>query len=267
MCAMSSDKDKVAHDPAALERQADEIRANMDRTLGALERKFSPEQLIDRSLGYFREHGGELRQTLGATMRNNPIPIALTLAGITWLVASSYNARQPPGQDLRSRFSRSGVGQKLQARAQSARERVQSATQAARERFHSGSEKESELGELGADGAHHEECSHRSRRRYSDAWHTARDRAQERAREVQDRVYTMIDEQPLVLGALAVAVGAIIGAAIPSTRYEDRVLGRARDHTLSKAQELGERQYENLKEGMQGASQAPDASGTLSGRA
>lgn len=197
-------------------------------------------------------------------MRNNPIPIALTLAGITWLVASSYNARQPPGQDLRSRFSRSGVGQKLQARAQSARERVQSATEAARERFRSSSEERSELGEFGELAS---ESSHRSHGRYSEAWHSARDRAQERAREIQDRVYTMIDEQPLVLGALAVAIGAIIGTAIPSTSYEDRVLGRARDRTLSKAQELGERQYENLREGMKGASQAPDASETLSGRA
>ena len=87
---------------------------------------------------------------------------------------------------------------------------------------------------------------------------------------MQDRVYTMMDDQPLVLGALAVAVGAIIGTAIPSTQYENRVLGRARDRTLSKAQELGEQQYENLRGSLQsqGSSQeSPQAgtSGTQSG--
>src|SRR5690606_41426446 len=65
---------------------------------------------------------------------------------------------------------------------------------AARERFRSSSEERSELGEFGELAS---ESSHRSHGRYSEAWHSARDRAQERAREIQDRVYTMIDEQPL----------------------------------------------------------------------
>src|SRR5512138_2459836 len=263
MCAMSSDKDKVARDPAALERQADEIRANMDRTLGALERKFSPEQLIDRSLGYFREHGGELRQTLGATMRNNPIPIALTLAGVTWLVASSYNKRQPPGQDLQSRFARSGVGQKLQARASTARERLHSAADSARQRFSRSSSSE----EFGDYDTAYGEPSKSSR--FSSTLHSARDKAGLRARQAQDRLYTMLEEQPLVLGALAVAVGAMIGTLIPSTQYENRVLGQARDRALTKAQQLGEQQYEHLRESVE--SQTQQASGTgessLSGRA
>lgn len=272
MCAMSSDKDKVARDPAALERQADEIRANMDRTLGALERKFSPEQLIDRSLGYFREHGGELRQTLGATMRNNPIPIALTLAGVTWLVASSYNKRQPPGQDLQSRFARSGVGQKLQARASTARGRLHSAADSARQRFSRSSSSE-EFGDYdtaydtSAYDTSYGEPSKSSR--FSSTLHSARDKAGLRARQAQDRLYTMLEEQPLVLGALAVAVGAMIGTLIPSTQYENRVLGQARDRALTKAQQLGEQQYEHLRESVE--SQTQQASGTgessLSGRA
>jgi hypothetical protein len=258
----------MEQEPADLERQADQIRADMDRTLGALERKFSPEQLLDRSLGYLKDHGGELSQTLGATMRNNPVPVVLTLAGITWLVASSYNSRQPPGQDLSSRFSRSGVGQKLQQRAQTARQRIQSTASSARERLHSRSESSGE--EWSSTGG-------ASSGRLSNAMHSARDNAGVRAREMQDRVYGMMNEQPLVLGALAVAVGAIIGTAIPSTQYENRVLGTARDRTLSKAQELGQQQYESLKETVQqgtqsgqGQSSGTSQSGineTLAGRA
>lgn len=267
---MSSDRDDVARDPKDLERQADQIRADMDRTLGALERKFSPEQLIDRSLGYFREHGGELRQTLGASMRNNPIPIVLTLAGATWLVASSYNKRQPPGQDLQSRFARSGVGQKLQARASTARDRLQTAADSARQRFSRG-----ESGEYGSEyGTEFGES--RGAGRVSSALHSARDNARSRASEAQERIYTMLDDQPLVLGALAVAVGAIIGTAIPSTQYENRMLGQARDRTLSKAQQLGQEQYEHLRESMESQGQGSTAtsgtqqtstSDTLSGRA
>ena len=248
-------------DPADLERQAEALRADMDRTLSALERKFSPEQLIDRSLGSLREHGGELSQTLGATMRNNPVPIVLTLAGLTWLVASSYNSRQPPGQDLSSRFARSGVGQKLQQGAQTARERLSetaastrdrwsATTQSARDRFASSAS-------MGSG-------------RVSSRLHSARDSARDRAYQVQERVTTLLDEQPLVVGALAVAVGAIIGTAIPSTQYENRVLGAARDRTLSKAQQLGEQQYDSLKSSMQtdrGATSPSGVTETLAGRA
>jgi hypothetical protein len=268
MSATPTNTTGMDQEPADLERQADQIRADMDRTLGALERKFSPEQLLDRSLGYLKDHGGELSQTLGATMRNNPVPVVLTLAGITWLVASSYNSRQPPGQDLSSRFSRSGVGQKLQQRAQTARERIQSTASSARERLHSRSE---------SSGEEWSSTSGASSGRFSNAMHSARDNASVRAREMQDRVYSMMNEQPLVLGALAVAVGAIIGTAIPSSQYENRVLGTARDRTLTKAQELTQQQYESLKESMQqgtqsgqGQSSGTSQSGineTLAGRA
>lgn len=177
-------------------------------------------------------------------MRNNPIPIVLTLTGITWLVASGYNSRQPPGQDLSSRFSRSGVGQKLQHRAASARDRLNSTTDRARQRLSSGQEAE--------------------RGRMSSSLQNARDGARMRAEHMQDRMHTMLDEQPLVLGALALAVGAIVGTAIPTTQYENRVLGTARDRTLTKAQELGEQQYENMRESLQ--SQGTGAStGTQSG--
>lgn len=186
-------------------------------------------------------------------MRNNPVPVVLTLAGLTWLVASSYNSRQPPGQDLSSRFARSGVGQKLQQGAQTARERIQSTAMSAREKLHSRSASSSE------DWA---STSAESSGRLSNAMHSARDTARVRARDMQDRVYTMMDEQPLVLGALAVAVGAIIGTAIPSTQYENRVLGAARDRTLTKAQELGQQQYESLKDTIQQGTQQGQSSGT-----
>lgn len=259
MCAMPSDRNAAGTDPQDLERRADEIRADMDRTLGALERKFAPDQLIDRSLGYLREHGGELRQTIGATMRTNPLPIALTLAGITWLVATSYNRRQPPGYDLRSRFARSRVGQKLDDTAARAREHWRSAAEAARERFDSlSAESDSSYDDEYVSG----EFGTRTRRggHLSERLHAATDSARQRAHYAQERVYSMIDEQPFVAGALAVAVGALIGTLLPATQYENRVLGTARDRTLSKAQALGEEQYEHVRDALKSESEGGETS-------
>lgn len=245
MSATIDERSDAPRDPEELERQADQIRADMDQTLNALEKKFSPEQLLDRSLGYLRDHGSELSQTLGVAMKRNPIPVVMTLAGVTWLVASTYNARQPPGQDLSSRFARTGVGQKLQQRASAARERLHSTTTSARERFSSTSS--------AASG------------RLSGAMSSARETARLRAQQAQQRVYTMMDDQPLVLGALAVAVGAIIGAAIPTTQYENRAIGGMRDRALSKAREVGEQQYDHLRQSLQGGQSAGGASQELSG--
>ena len=63
------------------------IRADLDRTLDALERKLSPSQLLDRSLAYLRDHGGDMARNVGDAVRRNPVPILLAVAGIGWLVA------------------------------------------------------------------------------------------------------------------------------------------------------------------------------------
>jgi len=45
-----------------------------------------------------------------------------------------------------------------------------------------------------------------------------------------------IEENPLAVGAVALAIGAAVGLAIPSTRYEGELLGEYRQQLLEKAQ-------------------------------
>ncbi|MEP6704039.1 MAG: DUF3618 domain-containing protein [Acidobacteriota bacterium] len=54
---------------------------------------------------------------------------------------------------------------------------------------------------------------------------------------VQEKYDEYLDENPLALGALAVAVGAAVGFAIPSTRYEGKLMGEARETLIERAQE------------------------------
>ena len=67
-------RDDARKDPATLEREIDQTRANMDRTLGALERKFSPGQLLDQAMEFARENGGEFANNLGRSVKENPVP-------------------------------------------------------------------------------------------------------------------------------------------------------------------------------------------------
>jgi hypothetical protein len=75
----------------------------------------------------------------------------------------------------------------------------------------------------------------------------AADATRERTRRTRYQVVSTIERQPIVLGALAVAVGALLGALLPATEYEDKVVGQIRDRAVEHAKKVGERQYQNLR--------------------
>jgi hypothetical protein len=57
-----------------------------------------------------------------------------------------------------------------------------------------------------------------------------------------------IDENPLAVGAVALAVGAAVGLSIPATRYEGQLVGETRDQLLSKAQDAAGDLINRVKE-------------------
>lgn len=66
----------------------------------------------------------------------------------------------------------------------------------------------------------------------------ARDSAMATARKGQEHVYDMFEEQPLIAGALALAVGAAIGAGLPRTRFEDDHFGAQSDELIREAERI-----------------------------
>jgi hypothetical protein len=186
----TSDRPGSSRDPEQLERAADRIRESLDRTLDALERKLQPSQLLDQSLAYLREHGGEMVTAVGDSVRRNPVPILLTVAGIGWLVASSLSSRKTIDVTPPEATAAASGGSRFRDRASMARAR---------------------------------------------------------ARRAQYRAISALEERPLLFGGLAVALGALLGAIVPSTEYEDRVVGQVRDRAVKRAKEMGERQYQNLR--------------------
>lgn len=204
-------------DTSDLERQGDQIRANMDRTLDALERKFSPGQLLDRSLGFLRDNGSEFVNEVGDTVRSHPVPILLTAAGLVWLTASISRSRSTSMPRRSRAYSGHARGERLRNSAAHAGARARSTVGAAKEKL-------------------------------SESMHAVHDQT-DRAR---DSLTSLVQEQPLALGALAVAAGALLGAALPMTEYENRMMGQAHDRTLSKAKEVGRQQYEKMRESLAG---------------
>jgi hypothetical protein len=58
----------------------------------------------------------------------------------------------------------------------------------------------------------------------------------------------MLDEQPLLLGAVALALGAVLGATLPTSRLENRYLGPTRERLQNRAGDYAREQWEKAKE-------------------
>ena len=84
--------------------------------------------------------------------------------------------------------------------------------------------------------------------------------AQNQAQMAQDRFNRAMDENPLAVGAIALAVGTAIGLAIPQTRKENEWMGEARDNLLDTAQSAVQNATGQMKE----AARNPGGNGDMS---
>lgn len=87
----------------------------------------------------------------------------------------------------------------------------------------------------------------------------------------------MVREQPLVLGAIGLAVGAVVAAMAPRTQKEEELLGEASRNVIDKAKETGSQQLERAQQtakqavekvkgdGQKGDSQTPPRPGAAQG--
>ncbi|HEX2018714.1 MAG TPA: DUF3618 domain-containing protein [Aurantimonas sp.] len=76
----------------------------------------------------------------------------------------------------------------------------------------------------------------------SAAWESARHAGEYAYRSGRRARRTLLDamqDEPLVFGALALAIGAAVGAALPPTRREDELMGDARDRVRDQAYSYG----------------------------
>ena len=60
-------------------------------------------------------------------------------------------------------------------------------------------------------------------------------RSQEAMGRTKESFWNTMEENPLALGAVLVMAGAAIGASIPTTEYENRLLGETRDRFVDEA--------------------------------
>jgi hypothetical protein len=265
-------------DAAELEREAEAARARLSDTAEQIRARMSPGQLMDEVLNQFRGgDGSEMLANLRGQVRDNPMALALVGSGLAWLMlgsgapaqarttTGSYPAAGDAGFDpYRGGASYGGTGSgypasRPEASAESGPDRgtvaamgegasdaLASARAAVGEGLHAAGDRAHRMAhDLGAAG--------------SDALGGLRHSASDVRHQARDTFLDVLEREPLVIGALGLAVGAAIGAFLPATEVEREHLGPAGqalkqkadalvDRGMAKAREAGAEIYETARD-------------------
>lgn len=239
---------------AQLQSEIAHTRAEMSETLDAIREKFSPGELLDQTLEYFKQgSSGQFSRNLSDTVTQNPIPTALVGIGIAWLMLSGSRrsptgstwsapeeSRSKIGTTLHSVTERAGqMQQEARAYAGEMRERVGEMAQSAQERIGDTAESVRDYARQQAD--------------------SVRDYARQQTAHASSTFDSLRHEHPLILGALGFALGAALGAGLPPTQREDELMGETRDEYVQKAKEAGEEQLEKVQQVATAAGKAAQA--------
>lgn len=81
-----------------------------------------------------------------------------------------------------------------------------------------------------------------------DRVHGATANVKESAQNVREKLERFYRDQPLLAGGIGIAIGAALGALVPSTEIEVDNIGEASDRSVDAAKSKAERKYESVRE-------------------
>jgi hypothetical protein len=241
-------RDEATKDPETLEREIDQTRASMDRTLDRLERRLTAGQLLDEFLRFLGRSGGELGKSLGHAVKENPMPALLTATGIAWMMFSRGRGSSsgPYGYSSEAGYGETEYGDTEEGTMSKMTGAIKSGASSARSQLQAS--KDALKGTVYEGTGAVKDTFNRTTDAVKGSIGKTANLAQVQGRRAREGFNSLLEEQPLMLGALGIALGAAIGAALPSTESEDRMMGEARDKTIGKLKERGAERFEQARE-------------------
>jgi hypothetical protein len=196
-----------ASDTAQIEQNLADTRERMDQRLGALQEKLTPRQLVNDGLAYFQGNdGADFTRELVARVRANPVPAFLIGGGVAWLLASRASSTVKPiaDTDLHSRLqdAERSVTRTSDDSDASFSDKVADARGQVFGLTRSATDTASSYGQ-------------RISNAMTNAAHSGGTSPREKARSAGRALIN-----PLGLGAIAAATGAVLGSLLPSSDYE-----------------------------------------------
>jgi ElaB/YqjD/DUF883 family membrane-anchored ribosome-binding protein len=237
--------------PEAIEREIDAQRASIGNIVDALESKFTPGQVFDQALGFMQSNGTIFLTNLGTSVRNNPVPAVLTSVGLLWLMMSQ-NRPPAPRPGYRVGPDQNKVGEWADGLADgidSARDHLHQTTDSLKEGYQTVKGKTANLTDNL--GAATDNISH--------AVHDASDRLVRSTQVMTNQFSHLLKEQPLMVAAAGIALGAMLGAALPSTATEQRYLGKTSAGLADKVKQQAREGFEAVRDTVTKTTEHSDA--------
>jgi gas vesicle protein len=278
--------DIEAADLEATRAQIEQTRAEMSETLEAIKEKLNPETLMEQAKETLREAtigraqeaaihavdsvketvadaAGTAREAIGSageatqgvgrmivqTLKENPLPAALTGLGLAWLWMSarqqsaaagagerSYSYDYPPSAEFRgTRRNGDRFPNPAPSIVDQTRDRAAELTSRVQDQVSDlGSKVQERVSDL---GSRVQDQASELGSRLQDQVSSLGSQAQYQAARATEGFSRMLQENPLVIGAAALAVGAGLALAVPTTPQENRIMGETRDQLVDRAQE------------------------------
>jgi len=240
-----------------IREQIEETRREMGETIDAIQEKLSFDKISEqvkeqvseqinnavetakdavydatiRKAGSFMQNvGKELkRSNIVKTMGQNPLPFVFIGLGVGLLLFKNYNR----GSSSTKYQSRSNNGERDNSSLlKSAQDKI---TSTANQTYESLSN---------AAGSAYGSVSSAANSAYQGLGSTVHDTYD----MVGQKYNYYLEEKPLAIGAVALAHGAAVGMAVPSTEYEDGLLGEVNENLKSKAETAARQAFDKVQQ-------------------
>lgn len=239
--------------PRPVERDADQIAADISRTreeitqtVDEIQRKISPDELLQETLDTIRDVLSENSARVREIIKQHPLATALVGVGIGWLFLQGYGSTSGRAYSTR-RYATdyAGTGRTVSDTMTSAASSVKDAAASARDKAGQIAEQAAHLAGRVKDQASHIADQVKSQtgqiadQAKSQAQYVT-DVARDQAVKAKDQFWSMVNDNPLGIAAMGLALGAAIGLLLPATRTEDELMGETRDDLAEKAKNVAE---------------------------
>jgi hypothetical protein len=225
---------------ADIEAEVEASRSDLDRNVEALRQKMTPGQLFDEAARMMGGAGQQVASKFADQARANPMPLAVMGLGLAWLMMSSNQQGRSSGRassmmgESRS-FADAGLtsaegglpGESLGDKAHGLADKAQGMLSGARDKLGSATSAVGDRRRAAVDSL-------------SSVAGTARETVGEVGQRAQRTFLDTLEREPLLIAGIGLLVGAAIGAALPSTSAEDRLMGDTRDKVLTKGKDLAQ---------------------------
>lgn len=221
-----------------IEDEIARTRGDMADTLTAIERRLSPQQIMDQAVDTMREFLSD-RTRVAQMVRDNPVPLALIGLGLGWMAVSAATSGGSRARAASGSYeSMEGVSPTFSAEGGAGYGAGEGASYGT-----AGSAEYPGTSQGGSATEAMRQAADRTRGRV-DQWTR---QARRSASQAADRTRDTFNEHPLTIGALAMAVGAAVGALLPRSRMEAESLGEMGSDLAARARQTGGELAEKAK--------------------